>query len=156
MPAPILGEILREACRLWPLETGGVLLGTQTSGLPRVVRVVGPGPSARHDRRSYEPDQNWQVAGTATAWTEDPTLHYLGDWHTHPDGTTGLSADDRAALRLVALSPEARQPQPVMLIVSLASRGTVQLGGGQLRGGVVHRLRATVEDPDTPPTPVWS
>jgi integrative and conjugative element protein (TIGR02256 family) len=145
IPAPVLGEILHEAGRTWPLETGGVLLGKLLPPGPQVVQVLGPGPGARHERRSYEPDQEWQAAQTAAAWAADPTLHYLGDWHTHPGGTTGLSVDDSAALRLVSMSPAARQPQPVMLIVSLAHDGTTRLGGGQLRGSTVRRLEAVVE-----------
>src|SRR3546814_7384631 len=43
---------------------------------------------------------------------------YLGDWHTHPDGTDVLSRADKATLRRIARTPDARAPRPVMLIAN--------------------------------------
>jgi integrative and conjugative element protein (TIGR02256 family) len=135
LPAAILGDILSEACRTWPLETGGVLLGDDQPDGTRARLTVGPGPGAMHRRRAFEPDQPWQARRTAEAWAEDPSLRYLGDWHTHPDGTARLSQDDVAALRLIASSPAALQPAPIMLVAAVARDGTVRLGGGRHRPG---------------------
>ena len=133
--------ILTDAWASWPMETGGLLLGRRTDrqGLGGViVHVIGPGPEARHERYGFEPDATWQAEQVATAWAQDNTLEYLGDWHTHPGGTTRFSALDVAAARTIAAAPLARQPNPIMVVAALQS----DLSSRSAAGVLVHgRLR---------------
>ena len=64
-------------------------------------------------------DHEWQADTVAVLWKQDPALQYLGDWHTHPGGGTTLSSLDIQALRTIATAPDARQPNPLMLVVAL-------------------------------------
>lgn len=145
LPAAVIADMVREAWRTWPIETGGVLLGSARGAGAQVGRLVGPGPAARHERRSFTPDEDWQAAEVAAAWAADPTVRYLGDWHTHPGGAARLSADDIAAMRMIAASADAYNPEPFMLVVALAGDGTVRVGGGRLRGGSPRPLRIAVQ-----------
>lgn len=145
LPAAIIADMLREAWRTWPMETGGVLLGSARGAGADVGRLLGPGPAAHHDRRSFTPDQKWQTHEVAAAWAADPTIRYLGDWHTHPYGAARLSADDIAAMRMISASTAAQNPEPFMLVVALAGDGTVRLGAGRLCGGSPRPMRAEVQ-----------
>lgn len=83
--------------------------------------AVGAGPEAIHERTTFEPDQRWQESEVERVWRLDPTLEYLGDWHSHPGGGTSPSRSDRAVLHVIASSPAARCPSPVMLIIAVTA-----------------------------------
>lgn len=104
-----------------PYETGGVLLGYWAdSHIQAVVtHFVGAGPNALHNEQHLAPDHDFQDAEIARLYDESGRqLCYLGDWHTHPNGAGFLSKLDRRTLRLIGRSPQARSPDPVMIILS--------------------------------------
>lgn len=99
-------------------ETGGVLLGWRDALDIVVEHVIGAGPEADHQRSSFQPDAGWQEARIAELYERSGRqLDYLGDWHTHPGGTPHPSRRDERTLRHIASSPEARCPEPVMVIM---------------------------------------
>lgn len=102
-----------------PYETGGLLLGYRHS--PRevvITETIGPGPGAHHRRTGFDPDSDWQTVELARRYeASDRRVRYLGDWHTHPDGTTKLSRTDRRTLRAIAQHPDAYCPHPVMVVL---------------------------------------
>lgn len=105
-----------------PNETGGILMGrAEQPDRVEVRATVGAGPDAIHERTTFEPDQRWQEGEVERLWRLDPTLEYLGDWHSHPGGRASPSQRDRAVLHLIASSPAARCPTPVMLIIAVTA-----------------------------------
>lgn len=113
--------MLEEARRTFPDETGGVLLGYWVK--PRyevvVVRAVGPGPGALHSPYGYTPDHVYHEVEVAAEYMASDRKHaYLGDWHSHPRSAAYLSPKDLRTLRRIAKAPEARAPNPVMLVMS--------------------------------------
>jgi integrative and conjugative element protein (TIGR02256 family) len=123
--AKALAAVRREATERHPDETGGILLGwtgPSSAGDGRsdvvIAEVIGPGPGARHDRTTFRPDAAWQTAQVARLYEASGRRHtYLGDWHTHPNGSGRPSRRDRRTLATIARSPDARAPHPVILIV---------------------------------------
>lgn len=121
-----LDAMTREADRVSPSETGGVLMGYWTQsptgdvgGEGAVAAVIGPGPRAVHRKWAFVPDHEYQEAeieriyeACGRRWT------YLGDWHTHPDGPALLSNRDRTTLRRIATAEDARAPHPVMVLLA--------------------------------------
>jgi integrative and conjugative element protein (TIGR02256 family) len=112
------GEMLDEALRAYPLETGGVLTGyIAENGEPVVHHIVGPGPDAQHKRHRFQPDHDWQCRQLDEIFeTSTVRAVYLGDWHTHPDGSPRMSWLDRRTLRGIARHREAELARPLMLI----------------------------------------
>lgn len=81
-----LAAMAAEAARsLDGLETGGILLGTETSdGL--VIRHAGDaGPRARRGKGAFHRDLDHARRLANKAWQEDGS-QWIGEWHTHPDG----------------------------------------------------------------------
>ncbi len=114
-------SLMAQASLQAPQETGGVLLGYwgAESGDPVVTHSIGPGPNAVHSEDRFVPDHEYHIAEIARLYEEsNRELQYLGDWHSHPNGGGSLSRLDRACLRRIAGSPEARAEQPIMLILA--------------------------------------
>lgn len=107
-----------EAFRFRFLETGGVLFGYRTDEDDIVVtEATGPGPKARHRRSSFEPDTAYcQARLVSTYERTGGTISYLGEWHTHPYGSTRPSQQDLRSMLILAEDPATRQPEPLLWI----------------------------------------
>jgi integrative and conjugative element protein (TIGR02256 family) len=117
LPNILVDEMLTEADKQSPLETGGVLLGVSDSENVWVDAILGPGPRAKHTVTGFEPDSEYHVEQIAGAYERaNRRISYLGDWHTHPKVSPAISRKDRRTLRAIAKDASARQPKPVMLI----------------------------------------
>jgi integrative and conjugative element protein (TIGR02256 family) len=113
-----LDAALAEADRAFPLETGGVLLGWRASTTEVVVtHLVGPGSGAVHHRVWFRPDAEWQQEQIDACYVQSGrTVTYLGDWHTHPNGSPVLSRKDLRTLRRISRHADARIARPVMAV----------------------------------------
>lgn len=119
-PAELLAQCKREVDATFPLESGGVLMGNWQSPTHVVIRaVIGPGPSAKHERFRFRPDLPWQHEQIAKHYTQSTgAVTYLGDWHSHPQANHGrLSYQDQVALSAIMSTPEAQCAEPVMAIL---------------------------------------
>jgi integrative and conjugative element protein (TIGR02256 family) len=116
-----LEVMIDEACRASPNETGGILLGYwDTSGDQVVItEVTQPGPRAHHDIAGFVPDDDFQEREIERVYAESGRRHvYLGDWHTHPNGTGLLSWKDKKTLRAIASYAPARAITPLMAVLA--------------------------------------
>ena len=119
-----LRRMAEEAEEHHPNETGGVLLGHRT-GFDVVVReVVDAGPAAVRTTTGMRPDHAYQVRAIREAFeATDGAVTYLGDWHSHPDGSAAISGRDRRTLRNIARERDAYCPEPVLLILASVEDG---------------------------------
>ena len=117
----VLADLIAECERVDPYETGGVLLGYWGDGTqePVITHSVGPGPDAVYQRDRFAPDQLYQLAEIARLYdSSERTLRYLGDWHSHPGGSGGLSTLDCRTLRRIAGCRTARVACPLMVVLA--------------------------------------
>lgn len=121
-----LAHIETEANRMWPLETGGILLGYLDTNDELVIRFAsGPGPNAIHRRTTYTPDHEAQMEYLDAMYAEyESVADYVGDWHTHPGMSPVMSFLDCRTLCRIAHSPSLTMKNPVMVI---AGNGNSQL-----------------------------
>lgn len=125
----VLDELVQEADRTEPRETGGILAGYwSASGEEAVVSsAIGPGPHAFHELHAFEPDYDYQREQVGEIFdASSGRITYLGDWHSHPRQTAYLSWKDRAALRRIARNPQAYAPIRVMLILGWPSEAATR------------------------------
>lgn len=144
-----LQDLNAEANRAYPLETGGVLVGyVAENGEPVVFGAIGPGPAAVHQRQRFTPDHVWQCQQLDAAFAKSSSaLVYVGDWHTHPDGSPRMSWLDHRTLRAIAKHPQAKTPNPLMLIGAGSPQSRVWMGHCYRR----HRLLGPLTDCDQLP-----
>lgn len=122
-----------------PNETGGIMLGTIEGKIATVAALIGPGPDAEHRPTSFDPDQAWQLEALGDVWQSAAAdWRYLGDWHSHPGAGVRPSVRDWKVARLIASSPDARCPAPLMLIAAVGE--SVRLGAHQLRTAWFRRV----------------
>jgi integrative and conjugative element protein (TIGR02256 family) len=117
----VVSEMVAEAERRSPSETGGVLLGYWSAQFDEVVIVeaTGPGATAMHAIDRFSPDANFDVEEVARRYRESGRIHtYLGDWHTHPSGSARLSKLDHRTLARIARHQPARTPAPIMAVLA--------------------------------------
>lgn len=130
LPRMVLAEMRQEAQSRQPEESGGVLMGyahRTDQSLIRVTTQIGPGPNATHQRHRFEPDADWQCDEVARCYEQSGRIAtYLGDWHSHPGGSAKPSRLDRKTARNIARSPEARLPNPLMVILAGSEDWTPQ------------------------------
>lgn len=119
LPRRIVRLLIREADRSFPLETGGIVMGYLTNHDLVITDVIGPGPNASHGRYQFNPDSEYQERRVAEIYVRSGRVStYLGDWHTHPEGSFRLSGRDRRTLRSIARSTDARCEKPLMVILA--------------------------------------
>ena len=100
-------------------EAGGQLFAVLEEGVVRVVEALGPSCVDKRSRYSFEPS-SW-VAQRRIKAMHRRGLHYVGDWHTHPERLPTPSSDDRRAV--LSLFKESRHALAgfLMVIVGTAS-----------------------------------
>lgn len=115
-----LANMVKEANRCAPDETGGALMGYWPDSSTVVITdVIGPGHNGRHGRNSFHPDVEHHDREIEIVYQRSGRLHtYLGDWHTHPRGAASTSHKDRKTLLAIASDPMARTPTPLMGILA--------------------------------------
>jgi integrative and conjugative element protein (TIGR02256 family) len=124
-------KMTAEADRVFPRETGGILIGygDERSRQSVVCACVGPGPRAIHGRSSFLPDHTYHQREAARLYAASGrVLSYLGDWHSHPCGGASLSWRDKRTLARIARSAGARAPRPLMVVLAGAPIGEHCLG----------------------------
>jgi integrative and conjugative element protein (TIGR02256 family) len=76
------------------LETGGILLGTDSPECAPMILVAGlPGPKAIHRPQYFSRDTEYAQRLANDAWAES-RAQWIGEWHTHPEGQASPSAAD--------------------------------------------------------------
>jgi integrative and conjugative element protein (TIGR02256 family) len=126
LPDHVVRQMVAEAERVSPLETGGVLVGYWVLvGQELVItEATGPGAAALHSLKRFEPDVYHDRQEIARLYAESGRFHnYAGDWHSHPAGSSELSRLDRQTLRQIARSSEAHAPMPIMAILAGGREG---------------------------------
>ena len=145
----VLDEMLAEAEHRSPRETGGVLLGYWTKQFDEVViaEATGPGTAAVHANDGFTPDSRFDTEEIAHRYRDSGRVHtYLGDWHTHPSGSSRLSALDRRTLAGIARHEPARTPAPIMAVLAGDASWTLavwqlQWGSQWFGGGWSRRMK---------------
>ncbi len=78
-------------------EAGGQLFAKLAGNQIRIQHATGPRPSDRRTRMNFAPDRIAEQREIAQMYKRG--LHYVGDWHTHPDAYPVPSATDIESIR---------------------------------------------------------
>lgn len=87
----------------WQKEAGGQLFARFNERQVLIEMATGPRDTDRRTRMSYVPDRNAERQEIAHFFKEG--LHFVGDWHSHPEKTPVPSGvDDRSIAECVRKS----------------------------------------------------
>lgn len=78
-------------------EAGGQLFAKLSAGDILIQRATGPRPSDRRARMRFMPDRRREQEEIVLMHKDG--LHYVGDWHTHPDAYPAPSTVDVDSIR---------------------------------------------------------
>ena len=81
--------------RCWQREAGGQLFARFRESGIHIVEATGPGATDRRRRTSYEPDRVAEQLEIDERFRNG--LHFVGDWHTHPEDLPRPSPIDLAS-----------------------------------------------------------
>ena len=82
--------------RCWHREAGGQLFAKLYSERIIIEEATGPRRTDRRTRTSYIPDRIAEQAEIDQRYPRN--LHYIGDWHTHPEAIPRPSPTDIASM----------------------------------------------------------
>lgn len=114
----VLDEMYRQALASFPNETGGMLAGYISDDSHEAVVECLVMPSKTESSRVYFLRE---TEGMEQTWKElaESGLTYLGEWHSHPNGTTKYSNIDYQAMVGVVTDTNVSLETPLLFIVSL-------------------------------------
>lgn len=106
-----------KALNAYPNEVGGILAGRYESKNSAVVeRIVMP-PKISGTPLEFIRD----TAGLEELWSKlkNEGIEYLGEWHTHPNGSSNYSRTDLHAMNEIVRDEYVSILNPILLILSL-------------------------------------
>jgi integrative and conjugative element protein (TIGR02256 family) len=89
---PVLEHFVQHRQRFYQREAGGQLFSRLCEGQLLIERATGPRRSDRRTRFSFVPDRPEEQVEILAL--HEQGLHYVGDWHTHPQRAPRPSAED--------------------------------------------------------------
>jgi integrative and conjugative element protein (TIGR02256 family) len=105
--------------RRWQTEAGGQLFGTIADKRIQIQEATGPRKSDRRSRYSYVPDRKAEQREIDDHFPAG--LHFLGDWHTHPESEPTPSGTDLSNMRECVKKSHRALSGFLLLIVGTAS-----------------------------------
>ena len=116
----VLDAIYEEALRVYPWEGGGFLFGNYSEDrtVVYVRRILKP-LNMRATGMSFE-----RVVDKKTFETiyDEEGLIYVGEWHSHPNGSSLYSSMDKQAMIRIAEYPKTLIEHPLLMIVGVKNR----------------------------------
>ena len=143
-------NLLLQASREYPNETGGVLLGHYDAAL-HTATVTALGPWSRDSVKraaSFVRGSSGLNSFLRKLWlTTVCKEHYLGEWHTHPNSVPEPSRVDRETMWSIAKDEKALCPEPILLILAGSLKHVADVGVFIFpRGGREIQLLACLSD----------
>lgn len=118
----LLDEIGKYVLGHYPDEFGGFLLGKYSEDYKRVFveDIIFPekykGTPTRFYRSPLGIENEFRKAYSIKG------LHYVGEWHSHPDGSTLYSKDDLNAMKEIVSEETISIENPVLLILAVTKK----------------------------------
>lgn len=111
--------IREQALLMHPLETGGILVGHYSSNfrLATAVLATPPPPDSKHGPTRFERGTYGLKQLLAEAKQQTPSLHYLGEWHTHPAHSARASGPDIRQMNCFAWCRQYGVKSPLLLVI---------------------------------------
>lgn len=120
-------DLSQKAISAYPNETGGLLVGRYSDSHDSVTIIKSLVPTKMESNRT---SYYRSVEGMEDEWRKlaEEGLYYVGEWHSHPGGSTMFSSCDESALRALQGDEGIIIRKPVMLILSASQHQVRNVG----------------------------
>lgn len=120
----LLTQMVERGQNFYPKEYGGILVGryVDSDRLVIIEDMVLP-KNYRSSAYSFERGNKGLKEALAKHFESNPSLTYVGEWHTHPNSSTTPSTTDTNALRQIAQHDNVFIENPILVIIALTRRG---------------------------------
>lgn len=113
-------KLVLEGRKYYPKEYGGILVGRYSNDLKTCIIEDTLLPQKhKSSRYAFERGKEGLAEKLTELYEQIPRLIYIGEWHTHPDGTSFPSATDKQAMCQIADDDGVTITSPVLLILGL-------------------------------------
>lgn len=117
----LLNELLDVALLHYPNEIGGYLLGKYSNDKSKAIIVKQiVALDYTNSPVSFKHIVNQETKEILIQIFEDEQIHYLGEWHTHPNSDSRYSQTDFNALKKIA---NGDVQNPILLIIGFDKKG---------------------------------
>jgi integrative and conjugative element protein (TIGR02256 family) len=116
----LLAEMVRHGRKFYPKEYGGILVGrySENNTVVMIEEIVLP-LNYKASAFSFERGTKGLRDALLKHFKSNPILVYVGEWHTHPNGSTIPSITDTDALKKIAKHESVFIENPVLVIIAL-------------------------------------
>lgn len=123
-----IAAILTAIEKSHPLETGGVLIGTYENfnKVAIIDQAILATSDSLHKKSSFYRGVKGLSDMISDLNKQNPKLHYLGEWHTHPSSTAQPSLTDIAQMNIFARKTVFGAPTPILLVIGGAIETQLQ------------------------------
>lgn len=119
IPQRSIELMLKELLNHYPNEFGGILIGLRDKEKTIVLDFVTPTKFSISSKK-FVRDNNYLNKELERIYKmSNGKLEYLGEWHSHPDGSTKFSNDDKTTMLKIADDLKVGFDFPFLLIFSL-------------------------------------
>jgi len=117
----VVSQMLNKGKSHYPNEFGGILIGRydEIRKVAYIHYIVNP----KHFKASpafFQRETKGLEQKLIDLHKQTPSLYYLGEWHTHPNGSTSPSTTDINTLITLSKSEQVSIDNPLMLIIGLS------------------------------------
>lgn len=122
----IIKEFEKIALKFYPNEIGGYLMGYYTENKSKAV-VVKQLVSSNFENSptSFKHIVDQDLKETFIRIFNEEKIHYLGEWHTHPNSNSNYSLTDFNALKKIAKNKDSNIENPILLIIGFDKKGII-------------------------------
>lgn len=110
------------------LETGGILVGRFEGEVARPIISGCLGPPPDSVARSHFFERGTEGVDEYLRESFHDGSQYLGEWHSHPNGSPKMSGRDRVTMQGIALRATYEMPEPILMIIAGSATNGWQYG----------------------------
>lgn len=115
----LLAAIYEHVSAHYPKEFGGILSGIIQNNRYFIFDIVTP---KKYGNSRLEFTRHPDGINEYLKWefeASDGNVEYLGEWHSHPDGSTKYSAHDKTTMLEIARDTKVKIDLPILIIVAV-------------------------------------
>ncbi|MDQ1166888.1 Mov34/MPN/PAD-1 family protein [Flavobacterium sp. SORGH_AS_0622] len=120
----IIKEFEKIALKFYPNEIGGYLMGYYTDDKTKAVVVKQIlSTNFENSPTSFKHIVDENLKETFVRIFDEEKIHYLGEWHTHPNSNSNYSLTDFKALKKIVENKDSNIENPILLIIGFDKKG---------------------------------